>query len=135
MTSLADLGIKPNTKTLVILTGPPGSRPEVWAGERNLPHYSKLNRAMWRDHPRKEPIAMITPAPDVDAKEFWVREAHRFGWKPVVLLNEPGEYIATTNLWREMDATKEDLKKRLGKTVKRWYASYSQHPLEIDVNG
>jgi len=135
MTSLAELGIEPNTKTLVILTGPPGSQPEKWAVKRGLPRYSKLTRAMWRDHPVKEPIAMITPAPDADAKEYWVKEAHRFGWKPVIVLYEPGEYTAITNLWREMDATKEDLKKRLAKTVKRWYAKYSQHPLEIDVNG
>lgn len=135
MTSLAELGIEPNTKTLVILTGPPGSQPEKWAGERNLPSYSKITRAHWRDHAVREPIAMITSAPDADAKEYWVKEAHRFGWKPVVLVNEPGEYTAITNLWCEMGATKEDLKKRLARTVKRWYSSYTAHPLEIDVDG
>jgi len=135
MTSLADLGIEPDTKTLVILTGPPGSQPEKWAKDRSLPAYSKLTRAMWRDHPEKEPIAMITPAPAEDAKEYWVREAHRFGWRPLVLVLEPGEYQATKQVYREHNAVNEGLKKRLAKTVKRWYASYTPHDDEIEVDG
>jgi hypothetical protein len=135
MISLAELGAEPNTRTLIILTGPPGSRPEEWVKEQGLPFYGKHNRAMWRDHPTREPIVMITPAPDASAKEYWVKEAHRFGWKPILLVTDPGEYRAITNLWADMGATKEDLKKRLAKTVKRWYASYTQHSAEVYIDG
>lgn len=86
---------------------------------------------MWRDHAAKEPIVLVTPAPDNDAKQYWINEARRFGFSPRIVVVAPTEQKAIARVWKEFGNPNDQQKARLAKTVKRWYSKYSAHPEEV----
>lgn len=138
MDTLKELGIAPtHRKTVLILTGPPGAGKSTWAEQAKLPTYDENlgNKALWRDHKGTDPIILVTAAPDADAKEYWRLEARRFGFEPHLLVMDPGRSISVSRLLRREFTTSDGHRRRLAKTVQRWYSKYSTHPQEIKVNG
>lgn len=122
-------------KELYIVTGPPGSPcldyAETLGGE--IYEQSLGNKSLWRDHKRGTgPAILVTAAPAHDAKEFWLTEARRYGFVPTLLLLDPGRPKATKWLTQGKDLT-ETQKKRLARTVQRWYTAYEPHPVEKTV--
>ena len=117
-------------KKLLILTGPPGAGRAEYAETLDHPAYDQATKALWRDDDKT--AVLITAAPTIDAKEYWAAEARRFGFKPVILVMDPGRGLATQRLVkRETGSGMTDRRKaRLAKTVQRWYAAYEKHPHE-----
>ena len=136
MSTLRKLGVDiVGNKPVIIVTGPPGSGFEEWSDGLGYPVYGphRGNKAHWRDHPvqANEPIVLATPAPDADAKEYWVREARRFGFSPRIVVVMPPEANAIAAVCRDFGSPNDIQRARLGKSVKRWYAKYSPHPQEV----
>jgi predicted kinase len=120
-------------RELIILTGPPGAGKEEYAKTVDHTVYDQTTKAMWRDDINT--AVLITAAPTIAAKDYWCKEARRFGFKPVVLVLDPGRGLATQRLVkREMGSGMTDRRRaRLAKTVQRWYAAYEEHPNERKV--
>ena len=121
-------------KRLIIITGPPGAGKAEYAA--SLPyevHDAKSgNKGLWRDSPKS--CIMVTAAPGLTQKEYWCREARRFGFKPQVLVMDPGRNQATSALQKRRMVESENGRARLSKTVQRWYFNYSKHPSEQKVD-
>ena len=124
------------SKVLIILTGPPGSPLMEHAGTLNATVYDQRlgNKSMWRDHKRGTGDAvLVTPGPTPAAKLYWEAEANRYGFSPVVQLLDPGRQVCVDALTVGHGLT-DAQKKRLARTVQRWYTNYSPHPREEHVN-
>ena len=123
------------TKELIILTGPPGAGKSTYANTLPYPVYDQNlgNKAIWRD--AKETAVLVTAAPTSDIKEFWLTEARRFGFKPKLLVVDPGKGTTTQRLLsRDLEGVLDERRRaRLAKTAARWYAAYSRHPEESRV--
>jgi hypothetical protein len=123
-------------KKLIIITGPPGGGKAEYAA--SLPYQvhdqQSGNKALWRDS--ADTCIMVTAAPGMMQKEYWCKEARRFGFKPQLLVLDPGRNQAISNLLKRRDPVvgSEKGRARLSKTAQRWYFNYSQHPDEQKVD-
>jgi thymidylate kinase len=123
-------------RRLIIITGPPGAGKTTYADTLPYETYDQNNgnKAMWRDSTTS--CALVTAAPGADAKEYWCKEARRFGFLPQLLVVDPGRAIAAQRLLRrDLENSSERRRARLSKTVQRWYANYTRHPDEDRVDG
>ena len=122
-------------RPLVILTGPPGAGKSTYASTKlngSVFDQNLGNKSMWRDN-REGATVLVTAAPDKDAKHYWLQEARRFGFAPRIIVLDPGMATTTQRLLsRELETT-EGQRRRLSRTVQRWYAAYSPHPEEVKV--
>jgi hypothetical protein len=125
-------------RRLIIITGPPGAGKADYAA--SLPYevhdQQNGNKALWRDSANT--CIMVTAAPGLTQKEYWCKEARRFGFVPQLLVLDPGRNAAVTTVIRrragDVEGSNEKRRARLGKTVQRWYFNYTRHPDEQKVD-
>lgn len=115
-------------RELLIVTGPPGAGKSTYVKKLDLPTFDQNlgNKSMLRDS--KEPIqVLVTSAPGRRAKDHWIKEAKRFGFTPSLFVVDPGRAVCVQRLLtREMETT-EGQRRRLSKSVQRWYNDYETH--------
>jgi len=122
-------------RDLLILTGPPGAGKSTYSAALEAKVYAQdlQNKAMWRDHCEPILAVLVTSAPDRQAKEYWMREAVKFGFVPRLVVYDPGRAVTIQRLIaREMESP-EGHRRRLTKAVQRWYKEYSPHAAETRI--
>lgn len=130
--------IRPPTKRLLILTGPPGAGKLDYARahypEEAIYSQSLGNKSLWRDSGCPVTV-FITSAPEWSAKDYWTKEAQRQGFIPGIVTYTTSRDEATRELClRERTAPNERQRARLRKKVSRWYSSYEEYNGESSVN-
>jgi tRNA uridine 5-carbamoylmethylation protein Kti12 len=125
------------TRPLIILTGPPGAGKSTYADTMKCAVYDQNlhNKAQWRDHRDGTLAILVTSAPDRAAKTYWLREAVKFGFSPKLVVLDPGIATTTQQLMRREMESPEGQRRRLSRTVQRWYREYSPHTDESQVLG
>jgi tRNA uridine 5-carbamoylmethylation protein Kti12 len=123
------------TRPLIILTGPPGAGKSTYADTMKCAVYDQNlhNKAQWRDHRDGTLAILVTSAPDRSAKTYWLREAVKFGFSPKLVVLDPGIATTTQQLMRREMESPEGQRRRLSRTVQRWYREYSPHKAESRV--
>lgn len=125
-------------KDLIILTGPPGAGKSTYADAmKGVAIYDQnlQNKALWRDHDGPRTAVLVTSAPNRDAKEYWVREAVKFGFAPRLVVYDPGRAVTIQRLLERESkvGAQEGHRRRLAKAVQRWYKEYSPHAVETRI--
>lgn len=120
------------SKQLIILTGPPGAGKLTYAQSLGHPVFDQRlgNKSMWRDH-KDGPAVLVTAAPSGRSKQYWLDYARRYGFAPRLVVIDPGEGRATSDLLAREKGLTEQQRRRLALTVRRWYKDYSAHDEEL----
>ncbi len=122
------------SKLLYILTGPPGGG-KTTAAKEHLPTIPVFdtdlgNKAEWKYEGSS--AILMTAAPKSQSKAYWIEEAARFGFIPVLIVCDPGRALAVRRMLAR-SGKHPSQRNRISRSVQRWYTEYSRHREEIKV--